>query len=402
MLDRLVIEGLFGQYDYNLPLVRGRRKDICFLTGPNGYGKSTILQLIFAFLKSDARTLASIIYGKITFYMKKYRVEVMQEHLVTMGSEDDDSSSSDDDQDETVRLTVTVLSADGERMIERSTFTNDEIGVADVPLFPPTLSVYLSSMKVEYVKDDRLWRKNDEKPGVTYCVEFLQRLMSQIDSQLTALYNTRVVRLMQELEPGRNAGDDDETQALVRNAEEKLAAYNKLGMATTLRKVVDLAAENPDNRQLYLLHLRTVDAVLETSNPLYRRLNLVYDIIVRSEFSNKRLVLDTEHGLYFVSGDTIIIPENLSSGEQHFIIQLIMLIFMADEGSLILIDEPELSYHPAWQMDYLKNLRSIAELGGYQFILATHSAQIFDYRWSYTIDLYKQTTDDAEGAEENN
>lgn len=402
MLDRLVIEGLFGQYDYNLPLVRGRRKDICFLTGPNGYGKSTILQLIFAFLKSDARTLASIIYGKITFYMKKYRVEVMQEHLVTMGSEDDDSSSSDDDQDETVRLTVTVLSADGERMIERSTFTNDEIGVADVPLFPPTLSVYLSSMKVEYVKDDRLWRKNDEKPGVTYCVEFLQRLMSQIDSQLTALYNTRVVRLMQELEPGRNAGDDDETQALVRNAEEKLAAYNKLGMATTLRKVVDLAAENPDNRQLYLLHLRTVDAVLETSNPLYRRLNLLYDIIVRSEFSNKRLVLDTEHGLYFVSGDTIIIPENLSSGEQHFIIQLIMLIFMADEGSLILIDEPELSYHPAWQMDYLKNLRSIAELGGYQFILATHSAQIFDYRWSYTIDLYKQTTDDAEGAEENN
>lgn len=402
MLDRLVIEGLFGQYDYNLPLVRGRRKDICFLTGPNGYGKSTILQLIFAFLKSDARTLASIIYGKITFYMKKYRVEVMQEHLVTMGSEDDDSSSSDDDQDETVRLTVTVLSADGERMIERSTFTNDEIGVADVPLFPPTLSVYLSSMKVEYVKDDRLWRKNDEKPGVTYCVEFLQRLMSQNDSQLTALYNTRVVRLMQELEPGRNAGDDDETQALVRNAEEKLAAYNKLGMATTLRKVVDLAAENPDNRQLYLLHLRTVDAVLETSNPLYRRLNLLYDIIVRSEFSNKRLVLDTEHGLYFVSGDTIIIPENLSSGEQHFIIQLIMLIFMADEGSLILIDEPELSYHPAWQMDYLKNLRSIAELGGYQFILATHSAQIFDYRWSYTIDLYKQTTDDAEGAEENN
>ena len=71
-------------------------------------------------------------------------------------------------------------------------------------------------------------------------------------------------------------------------------------------------------------------------------------------------------------------------------------------AAAFLIDEPELSYHPAWQMDYLKNLRSIAELGSYQFILATHSAQIFDYRWSYTIDLYKQTTDDAEGIEENN
>jgi predicted ATPase len=47
-------------------------------------------------------------------------------------------------------------------------------------------------------------------------------------------------------------------------------------------------------------------------------------------------------------------------------------------------------------MDYLKNLKRIAEIGQYQFILATHSPQIFDYKWSYTIDLYKQTTNDAE------
>lgn len=402
MLDRIVIEGLFGQYDYDLPLVHGRRKNICFLTGPNGYGKSTILQLIYAFLKSDARTLASIIFGKITFYMKKYRVEVLQEHLATKDNSEDDGSGNDDEQEGLVRLTITVYAANGERMIERSMFTDDEIGVAEMPLFPPTLSVYLSSMKVEYVKDDRLWRKDEEKPGVSHCVEFLQRLMSQIDNQLISLYNARVVRLMQELTPDGNTVNDDETLALIRTAQEKLTAYNRLGMATTLRNVVNLAAENSDNRQLYMLHLRTVNDVLDIRTPFYLRLNLLYDIIVRSEFSNKRLVFDTEHGLYFVSGDTIIIPESLSSGEQHFIIQLIMMIFKADEGALILIDEPELSYHPAWQMDYLKNLRRIAELGDYQFILATHSAQIFDYRWSYTIDLYKQTTDDAEGAEEDN
>ena len=151
-----------------------------------------------------------------------------------------------------------------------------------------------------------------------------------------------------------------------------------------------------------MLQLAAADRVLRYDDMFYRRLKLLYDMIVQSDFSDKKLVLDGEHGLFFISDDTIIIPEELSSGEQHFIIQLITLLMKAEPQSLILIDEPELSYHPAWQMDYLKNLKRIAEIGQYQFVLATHSPQIFDYKWGYTIDLYKQTTDNAERPEERN
>lgn len=38
MLNRIEITGLYGHYTYDLPLSSGQRKDICFLTGPNGYG----------------------------------------------------------------------------------------------------------------------------------------------------------------------------------------------------------------------------------------------------------------------------------------------------------------------------------------------------------------------------
>ena len=149
---------------------------------------------------------------------------------------------------------------------------------------------------------------------------------------------------------------------------------------------------------MYLLRVAAIDQSMNLEDPVFMRLNLLYDMVEKAEFANKTLELNKEHGLIFHNGENIIIPENLSSGEQHFIVQLITLLFKAEKGSLILVDEPELSYHPAWQMDYLKNLKRISEIGDYQFILATHSAQIFDYRWGYTIDLYKQSINDAEGA----
>lgn len=72
MLNRIEIKGLYGHYTYDLPLSSGQRKDICFLTGPNGYGKSTILDLVYAFIKADAKTLVEIPYDTITFYLRDY------------------------------------------------------------------------------------------------------------------------------------------------------------------------------------------------------------------------------------------------------------------------------------------------------------------------------------------
>ena len=70
------------------------------------------------------------------------------------------------------------------------------------------------------------------------------------------------------------------------------------------------------------------------------------------------------------------------------IIQLYELLFRAQEGTLVLIDEPELSLHMMWQINYLKNIEAIAKLRGFQCIVATHSPQIFNSMWSLTTDLF--------------
>ena len=396
MLNRIEITGLYGHYTYDLPLRVGQRKDICFLTGPNGYGKSTILDLAYAFLKADARTLLDIPYETIAFYLKDYKVVLLQERSEALGDPNDDSSSSDDDIPEVRKLTIVVYATDNGEELERVAFTDQELN-ENANVFPPSLTVYLSSLHVEYIADDRLWPRNADRLGVTSKVMMLQNLMAQYDAQLTSLYNMRLLDSIRKHKPTEVNYDELGGEELVKRVEEKLAAFNRIGLATHLTD----EETTSDEHYLKMMQLFAVDSVLSYDDLLYKRLNLLYEIIVKSEFSDKELVLDTEHGLYFMSDDTIIIPEELSSGEQHFVIQLITLLIKAEPESLILIDEPELSYHPAWQMDYLKNLKRIAEIGKFQFILATHSPQIFDYRWSYTIDLYKQTTNDAEGTEEN-
>ena len=91
------------------------------------------------------------------------------------------------------------------------------------------------------------------------------------------------------------------------------------------------------------------------------------------------------------SDRTLLDGSDLSSGEQHILIQAYELIFNAQEGALTLIDEPEMSFHLMWQMDYLKNLSKIVKQKKLQCLVATHSPQIFDSMWDLTYDLYEIT-----------
>ena len=77
----------------------------------------------------------------------------------------------------------------------------------------------------------------------------------------------------------------------------------------------------------------------------------------------------------------------LSSGEQHELVILYELIFRTSEDSLILIDEPELSMHVAWQEQFVKDLGEMAKVSDFRAILATHSPEIIGDRWDLAIEL---------------
>ena len=72
--------------------------------------------------------------------------------------------------------------------------------------------------------------------------------------------------------------------------------------------------------------------------------------IINRRFKHKRMSVSKEKGITFTtdSGQPLS-ATNLSSGEQHEVVMFYELLFKVREDSLILIDEPEISLHVAWQ-----------------------------------------------------
>lgn len=69
--------------------------------------------------------------------------------------------------------------------------------------------------------------------------------------------------------------------------------------------------------------------------------------------------------------------EDASSGELAIVTVMLGIASSIDDHSLILMDEPEISLHPAWQADYLRRLAdTFGAFKGCHFVLATHSATL--------------------------
>ncbi len=82
------------------------------------------------------------------------------------------------------------------------------------------------------------------------------------------------------------------------------------------------------------------------------------------------------------------LPLNLlSSGEQHELVLFYELLFHVSSGSLILIDEPEISLHIAWQEEFLEDLARVAGISEFDAIVATHSPQIINTHRNLTVSL---------------
>jgi len=90
----------------------------------------------------------------------------------------------------------------------------------------------------------------------------------------------------------------------------------------------------------------------------------------------------------------------ISSGEYHILMSFIGIYASINHNSLILIDEPEISLHPNWQMRYISYLKEIfKEYQSCHFIITSHShffASDLDGRHSSIIGLKRDILDKIE------
>jgi predicted ATP-binding protein involved in virulence len=134
------------------------------------------------------------------------------------------------------------------------------------------------------------------------------------------------------------------------------------------------------------VYARDAEKKLGSFDDVFAKIDL-FKKIANSLFLNKKLTI-SQKGFGIITADgSQLDPTLLSSGEQHEIVLLYELLFRVRNNSIILIDEPELSLHVAWQEAFLPDLVEMAKLSKFDALIATHSPQIISDRWDLTVEL---------------
>lgn len=215
----------------------------------------------------------------------------------------------------------------------------------------------------------------------------LRNELSVYASSSQRLDQTYPVRLMTEhLEPL----SDLELARRLEDIEEKrteLATLGILGDDAAAPQAAPLQKLDDSQRRALTLYVNDTAQKLAVLDTVATRTRLLVEGL-NGRLRNKRLRIDRQKGFVVeLSDGRVIDPGSLSSGEQHELILHYDLLFRTEPETLVLIDEPELSLHVAWQKTFLDDLLRITDAVKCDVVLATHSPFIVGARSDLLVAL---------------
>lgn len=253
----------------------------------------------------------------------------------------------------------------------------------------------IRELPVKFIQTQRLMMFKAEpgprrsKRGRAYqntVVEYARLLKKLIKDELTE--SARLAQtldssfLMRLLEGGNRKMSHLKLEHLLSEVEglrDKLRAVDLL----TKGNNVDVDFELIDERNLRAISLYLSDSIkkYQEIEPLANKLHLFLNIVNAKFEPRKSIRISEEFGIRISVGrNRDINPSLLSSGEQHELVLLFDLIFFSRPGTLVLIDEPEISLHIDWQKKFLSDIEAIGGAADLKFLLATHSPAIIGRR----------------------
>lgn len=445
MIKSIIIKKLFGRFNYTLNFLSER---IMIITGPNGYGKSTILRMINSFCNDDFSVFLNYSFSSFIVRCKLNTIEIKKNENFFMinnfsfpypvpkqpsDEEKIDINTHDDYVTFLLNRTFNNLSQDFEKktLIEKyyDKSTNNFIfklidnafskrphknDVKNLLVNIKSAFDQIDNIKKEigaihFIQEQRLIEKREEvnnkglfrnEQEIKYVNVInenseklkseLAEIMRQHSSLSSTLDSSYIRRLFAENSGNKSVKEVRSQLQLLQEKQNKLKKYgladiDNVSYITKLdkEKLNKFSAE----MAIFLEDASTKFAIFE---PIINKLDL-YERIVNKKLTFKKISLTSTHGIMISSdeGKNLLLDE-LSSGEQEILVLFYKLIFESDVN-LLLIDEPEISLHIAWQKELMNDFKEVINLNkGMQMIIATHSPQIISDNWDLQIDLGEQ------------
>jgi ABC-type transport system involved in cytochrome c biogenesis ATPase subunit/sulfur carrier protein ThiS len=340
MLKGFSIYGLFGEYDYNVILSGSH---ITFIHSLNGYGKSSLMRLI-----------TDILNGKLD--------EVKKVSFKRIDLKFDDGSAlivENDGEDPLIQMQKAEL--------EEDISLTELKKLLNVLYIPPERSVLSVDNKLVPALD-------------TYVKELADKLKS-------AKENNRLVSIPKA---GRKEYTDPELEFRSKDLKARLDFIKRIGIEPDMPagyRFPPTRFEIMENREDYQDLLASVEEYVNRYYELSESA-IVFVDIVNALLINKNVYFNEGNILNVRMDKGMALPlDRLSSGEKQILIMFYLLLFKAKHGSLIIIDEPEISLHVAWQQSLGKTFSDIARLREMHIVVGTHSPQVIHDKWDLSVEL---------------
>lgn len=446
-IKSISVRGLFGVFDHTIPLNLEDR--ITIIHGPNGFGKTAILRIVQNLFMSRIGRLRRTPFNEIviefvgttTLRIHRQTTELLKEFSddgnATLSFEllEDGEATKIHEHFEITDKSSLQRSEMLERLIQHSMpgteiervgkdgwlhlptgsmLTSEEAAemysdylpaeMQPKTNIPEWLLQLTSSLGVQFIEAQRLLGFSSERrirgyergtrlePAVLRCSNEMAGLIRDKQTeygkkaqQLDSTFPSRVLQLQSgnsvPVETLKNRLESLEAQ------QQRLLSVGVLPAEHHRRSMPEGNSSDEATRRILSLYVGDVELKLSVFNSLTERVETLQRVI-NERFSYKRLEIDARNGFKFIGrGEKLLQPTDLSSGEQHELVLFYELLFKTKENALILIDEPELSLHVAWQVQFLKDLSDVTRLSGFDVLMATHSPQIIHDRWDLTVEL---------------
>ena len=432
-LKRIAVDGLFRTYDHEIELNLDHR--VTLLHGPNGVGKTAVLRMTNALMTERLEDFPQIPFARFLLeFHDGSTLELASGEKTSKGETQYQLTLNTNGKSHSAKVPVVSQAAVVASRIEHL-HPVDELPQAWVDLrdgevlsatdvlsryargSPASrmrtsgkvtgLSKFLKGANSHLIGAERLTRmdwgqtssqryrmKSRYPSRISSVVECSDDFRKRLDT--TMVEYGRESQLLDQSFPERLISATDQLtppdlQTRMLALDGKTDELKKIGILnrTPTHPFSKTGLEGIDKTRLRVMTLYALDTEKKLSvfDDLARRAGTLLNN-VNQKYRCKHIELNHKSGFVAVSENGQPLPlDSLSSGEQQELVLHYDLLFRVKSNTVVLIDEPELSLHVAWQKRFLPDLLETVKLSEFDALVATHSPFIVGERNDLMVGL---------------